>query len=90
MHSTSIWPSHSERCRSLSCMPWPPWPLQRLYGIFISVLHPILPNLPVLPVVGKQRRRLRQKRKASLVTNWFSDFIHARRSAGAHAGPRKR
>jgi hypothetical protein len=30
MHSTSTWPSHSERSRRLPRMRWPLWPLQRL------------------------------------------------------------
>src|SRR6516162_1096899 len=96
MHSTSGRPSLGERRSELPRMPWPLGePLRRLQ--LPIVLAPFL--LTALPVVGeqrgrrgrqKQRRRLRQKRKATLVASRFVRVVYTRRSAGAHAGPRKR
>ena len=71
---------------------WPLWPLQRsqqLQRLRAVVL------VPVLLLVGEQRgrpeqrRRVRQKRKAKLVASRFVRGVHACRSAGTHADPRK-
>ena len=51
MHSTSIWPSHSERRSGLPCMRWP---LQRL-RLWRQWLQVVL--VPVLLLVEEQRRR---------------------------------
>ncbi len=69
MHSTSIWPSHSERCSGLPSM-W--WPLSRLRRLLVSVLFVSV----LLPAAEQwrreqQRRRVRQKRKAEMVASRF-------------------
>ena len=75
MHSTSIWPSHSERSSGLPCMRWQFWPLQQLRRVRVV--------LPVLLLVGEQRgrkeqcRRVRQQRKAALVASRFVRGVHA-------------
>src|SRR4051812_6148337 len=94
MHSTSTWPSLSERCGGLPRMPWPLW-LQRLQQLLRVALVPVL-LVPVLLVVGEQRRRpeqrrwVRQQRKAEMVASRFVRGLHACRGAGTHAGPRQR
>jgi hypothetical protein len=86
MHSTSIWPSHSERSSGLPCMRWRRWPLQRLQQLLV----------PVLLLAGEQRgrpeqrRRVRQQRKAEMVASRFVRGVHACRGAGTHADPRDR
>lgn len=50
MHSTSIWPSLSERCSHLPCMPWPLWP-------WLQQLRVVLLPIPILLLVGEHRRR---------------------------------
>ena len=81
MHSTSIWPSLSERCSGLPCMRWPLPRLQRLRVILALVL--------LLPI-GEQRerwRRVRQQRKAEMVASRFVRGLYACRGANTHAGP---
>jgi hypothetical protein len=68
------------------------WPLSRLRVVL--VLLPVL--LAVLLPVGEQRgrpeqrRRVRQQRKAEMVTSRFVLVVHACRGARTHAHPRKR
>lgn len=86
MYSTSKWPSLSERGSGLPCMSrWRLWPLQRLWVVFVLLVAVIL-------LVGerrgrpKQRRWVRQPRKAEMVAIRFVRDLHAYRGAGAYAG----
>src|SRR5438876_3007341 len=86
MHSTSTWPSHSERGSGLPCMRWPLQRLRRLRVVLVPVL---------LPAAEQRRRpeqcrRVRQQRKAELVASRFVRGVHACRGSGTYAGPPQR
>src|SRR5438034_1359058 len=78
MHSTSIWPSHSERGSGLRCMRWPLQRLRRLRVVLVPV---------VLPAAEQRRRpeqcrRVRQQRKAELGASRFVRGVQACRGEG--------
>jgi hypothetical protein len=56
MHSASIWPPLSERCRGLPRMPWPLWRLQQLQQLRVVLVS-------VLRLVGEQRGGQKQRRR---------------------------
>ena len=87
MHSTSIWPSHSERCSGLPSMWWPLSRLRRSYCVsvlFVAVVFLAAEQLEpgAAAAAGPAEAEGRDGREP------VRPAVHASRGAGTHTGPR--